>query len=194
MAAEDASEPADMFHGRFREVGFLPIGLPRADAEELVEHASAHLAVPCRLLEPPAGLALAPIPGRDQIDADRLLGQIEALDIPPGQALVAVTERDLAIPIFTFVFGRARVGGNAAVVSLARLRPQLYGLPPDPALTARRAVAEILHELGHVAGLGHCRDFQCLMHFSSDVDTADLRPMTLCSECTTRCHSIASVL
>jgi len=168
----------------FQEVGFLPVaGLSRPAAEELVAHASAHLAVPCRLLEAPAGLALVRVPGRDQIDADRLLGAIEALDNPEGRALVGLTDRDLAIPIFTFVFGRARVGGHAAVVSLARLRPEHYGRPPDPALTARRATAEILHELGYVAGLGHCQDFQCLMRFSTDVEAADLRPMALCPAC-----------
>jgi archaemetzincin len=168
----------------FQEVGFLPVaGLARPAAEELVAYASAHLAVPCRLLDAPSGWDLVRVPGRDQLDADRLLAAIESLDNPAGHALVGLTDQDLAVPIFTFVFGRARVGGHAAIVSLARLRPELYGRPPDPALTARRATAEILHELGHVAGLGHCRDFQCLMHFSNDVEAADLRPMAFCPAC-----------
>jgi archaemetzincin len=168
----------------FHEIAFLSVaGLSEPEAEKLVEHASAHLDVPCRLFPEPSGLDLSIIPGRDQLDADRLLVSLEKLETPPGRALVGLTEKDLAIPIFTFVFGRARVGGHAAVVSLARLRPERYGLPPDPALTARRATAEILHELGHVAGLGHCPDYQCLMHFSTDVEAADLRPLTLCAEC-----------
>jgi archaemetzincin len=168
----------------FREIAFVPVaGLPASEAERLVEHASAHLDVPCRLLPEPPGLDLAPIPGRDQLDADRLLFSLEKLAPPPGQVLVGLTGKDLAIPIFTFVFGRARLHGQAAVVSLARLRPEHYGRPTDPALTARRATAEILHELGHTAGLGHCNDFQCLMHFSTDIEAADLRPLTLCAAC-----------
>jgi len=168
----------------FHEIGFLPLaGLTAPEAERLVAEASAHLTVPCRLFEPPPGLELATVPGRDQVDADRLLFRLEATEKLPGTALVGLTGRDLAIPIFTFVFGRARVGGHAAVVSIARLRPEHYGQPPDDALTARRAAAEILHELGHVAGLAHCRDFQCLMHFSTDVEAADLRPLRFCAAC-----------
>lgn len=160
-------------------------GLGRADVEGLVAEASAHLAPPCRLLEPAAGLEVATIPGRGQVDADRLLAQLERLDAGPGRALVAIADRDLAIPIFTFVFGRARVGGRAAVVSIARLRPEFYGLPPAPETTARRAVAEILHELGHVAGLAHCRDHQCVMHFSNSVEAVDQRGLRFCDDCAT---------
>ena len=45
--------------------------------------------------------------------------------------IVGVTSLDVGLPIFTFVFGRARQGGSAAVVSLARLEPAFYGLAPD---------------------------------------------------------------
>ena len=51
---------------------------------------------------------------------------------------LGLTEQDLAIPIFTFVFGRARSGGWAAVVSLARLDPTFYGLPSDEDELIRR--------------------------------------------------------
>jgi len=36
--------------------------------------------------------------------------------------------QDLCIPILTYVFGEAQVGGTAAVVSLARLRQEITGL------------------------------------------------------------------
>jgi len=87
------------------------------------------------------------------------------------------------LPIFTHVFGGARNGGHTAVVSLARLKPEFYGLPPDPALTTRRAVAEVLHEVGHLAGLAHCDDYRCLMHFSPEVEMIDLRGTTFCRSC-----------
>lgn len=169
-----------------REVGFLPLaGLTAGEAQPWIEQVSGHLAVPCRLLGAPA-VELVKVPGRDQLDADRLLYQIEALAEDgemAGRLLVGLTARDVATPLFTFVFGRARVAGSAAVVSTARLDPRFYGLPADPVLTARRATAEILHELGHVAGLGHCRDAACLMHFSGTVEAVDLRGLAFCAAC-----------
>ncbi len=47
--------------------------------------------------------------------------------------LLGVTDKDLCIPILTYVFGEAQVGGTAAVVSLARLRQEHYGLDAGPA-------------------------------------------------------------
>jgi archaemetzincin len=183
MAVEVAPR-GDPSRGAWREIAFVSLlGLEQPEAEQLVAQASAHVAVPCRLLETPAEIAPAPIPGREQIDATGLLAQLERLAAPAERMVVGITGRDLAIPVFTFVFGLARVGGRAAVVSLARLRPEYYGRPADPALTARRAVAEVLHELGHVGGLAHCVDHQCLMHFSTSVEAVDLRGLAYCAEC-----------
>ena len=46
-----------------------------------------------------------------------------------------MTEGDLAIPTLTFVFGQAQLDGPVAVVSLARLRQEFYGLPGDDSVT-----------------------------------------------------------
>ena len=70
--------------------------------------------------------------------------------VPPGAArLLGVTERDLFVPVLSFVYGQAQLGGTVAVVSLARLRPEFHGLPEAPAVLARRAATEAVHELGH---------------------------------------------
>jgi len=165
-------------------IDFLPVGaLPAATAEGLVASVSRHLAVPCRLRRPDPELHPTLLAGRTQYDAHALLRDLEARRDAPDRILVAVTDLDLALLVFTHVFGLARPGGGAAVVSLARLRPELYGLPADAATTRRRATAEILHELGHAAGLGHCQDFACLMHFAPDVESIDLRGHTFCPDC-----------
>jgi archaemetzincin len=177
--------PIDPGPHRVEAVSFLPVGsIDPERVGRLASLTSRRLAVPCRVSPRPVDDEGLEIPRRGQLNADELLHRVEDLFVKPGVLKLAVTERDAAIPIFTFVFGRARRGGDTAVVSLARLDPVYYGLPADPSLAAQRAVHEILHELGHVVGLGHCGDFGCLMHFSPTVEDADVRGGQFCPVCT----------
>jgi archaemetzincin len=176
-------------HRTWREIALAaldgdPAALPvRPDVlDALVAELSRHVELPCRTVPAPFDDPAPRVPGRPEIDADRLLARLEQAPREAGP-LVGLTEADLGLPLFTFVFGRARLGGSAAVVSLARLRPERYGLPADPLLLARRAAAEILHELGHLAGLVHCADRSCLMWFAASVEAADLRGLAFCAGC-----------
>jgi archaemetzincin len=159
-------------------------GLSPGRAQAIAARLSRLVDAPCRVAE--AALAHAPmLPGRDQGDADALLAALEAHPAEDA-VLLGVTAQDLAIPIFTFVFGRARSGGRAAVVSLARLDPAFYGLPADEDELLRRTVLEALHELGHVARLPHCDQPECLMRFAGSVEKADLRGAEFCAACASR--------
>jgi archaemetzincin len=162
-------------------VGVLPPGTPAALAARL----SRHVELACHVL-PAAELALRRIPNRDQIDASSLLEALEARAASDDRLLVGVTAEDIAIPVFTFVFGVARQGGRACAVSLARADPAFYGLPPDPALRDERAVAEVLHEMGHLATLEHCPDRGCLMSFAGNVERVDTRGSRFCPACAAR--------
>jgi archaemetzincin len=97
--------------------------------------------------------------------------------------LLGVTERDLFVPVLSFVYGQAQLGGRVAVVSLARLRPEFHGLPAAPALLARRAAAEAVHEVGHTFGLVHCTDRRCPMSLSIDLPDLDGKTATPCPAC-----------
>jgi archaemetzincin len=97
--------------------------------------------------------------------------------------LLAVTSDDLFIPILTYVFGEAEVGGSVAVVSTFRLQPERYGLGTDAALFHRRLLTEAVHELGHEFGLIHCSEQDCAMHSSSSVEEIDLKGWRLCEAC-----------
>jgi archaemetzincin len=109
-------------------------------------------------------LALVPVPAR----GDRALG---------------IATVDLYAPGLNFVFGIADTEGRRALISLARLRPEFYGSPPDDTLFLQRAVKEAVHELGHTFGLGHCRDPRCIMFFSNTLHDTDVKGPGFCAAC-----------
>jgi archaemetzincin len=169
---------------------FLTIAdFPRALAQDVVARVSRRVAVPCRLLRTEWEHPLPAVDGREQADADRLLKALEEHNGDPRAVLVGLTLADLGNPIFTFFFGRARLAGNAVLVSFARLEQERYGLPADPELTRRRGTLEVLHELGHVGGLRHCDAYGCLMHHAHSVEELDLRGTRMCEPCLRRVPS-----
>lgn len=98
--------------------------------------------------------------------------------------LLGVTDRDLFIPMLSFVLGQAQLNGPGAVISLARLRQEFYGFPPDADVLRLRAVKEAVHEIGHTFGLTHCSDSTCPMSLSNTVRHVDAKGPELCSSCT----------
>jgi predicted Zn-dependent protease len=101
----------------------------------------------------------------------------------PGEMIVGVTDVDLYIPILSFVFGEAQLGGHTAVVSYHRLHQQFYGLPRDDSLLRERLVKEAIHEAGHTLGLTHCDDYDCVMAASHAVEWLDLKGARFCAAC-----------
>ena len=170
------------------EIQLLPLhGLPVGLAEAIAARLSRRLRAACRVVDGEASPPVdARLPERNQLDADALLSWLAARANGGSAVLVGLTARDIAIPVFTFVFGRARLGSRAVLVSLARLDPAFYGLPAELALTIRRAADEILHELGHAASLRHCRDASCLMAFAGSVEKVDARGSAFCERCRER--------
>ena len=100
--------------------------------------------------------------------------------------VLGITGVDLYIPILTFVFGEAQMGGPCAVVSFHRLMQEFYGLPADPAVLIDRLVKECVHEVGHTLDLTHCDDYSCAMAPSHAVEWIDLKESVLCPSCQER--------
>ncbi|HUI11464.1 MAG TPA: archaemetzincin family Zn-dependent metalloprotease [Bacteroidota bacterium] len=123
---------------------------------------------------------------RGQYNSTSILVHLKRHYAPAARAdvrVLALLPFDLFIPILTYVFGEAEVGGSVAVVSYCRLAPERYGLPADDALLAERLLKEAVHELGHVASLIHCAEQSCVMHASSYVEDIDLKGPAFCSVC-----------
>jgi archaemetzincin len=122
-------------------------------------------------------------PARQQFHSTWILTRLADLARNHGERVVGVADVDLFIPIFTFVFGEAQLGGAAALFSATRLRQEFYGLPADEVLFYERCEKEALHELGHTLGLVHCPIHACVMHFANSIEEVDLRSAVWCPEC-----------
>ncbi len=131
----------------------------------------------------PLNLSPAWDPERGQYHSTRILELLARGETgEEGSRTLGVVGEDLFVPILTFVFGEALLGGPAAVFSPVRLSPTFYGLPRNKDLLLERSLKEALHELGHTFGLYHCpRD--CVMRASANADEVDLKPARFCEAC-----------
>lgn len=128
-------------------------------------------------------LSAAYLSDRQQYHSTQLLEKLQALDLPDTSLRLGLTQVDLCVPVLTFVFGEARLGGEAGIVSMHRLHPAFYGLPEDSELLLKRVEKECLHEIGHLAGLTHCERSDCVMSFSNAVESVDLKEPAYCASC-----------
>lgn len=109
----------------------------------------------------------------------------DALERRPAKAtkLLVLTERDLFIPMLSYVYGQAQLNGAVALMSLARLRQEFYGLPPNRALFLWRVRKEALHEIGHTYGLTHCNEAMCTLRLSTNIQQLDVKGGDFCASC-----------
>ena len=127
---------------------------------------------------------------RAQYNSTRIIGHLleryRFADAASPTKILGVAGQDLFIPILTYVFGEAQLGGLVGVVSYYRLPNERYGLPADGRLFFQRLLKEAVHELGHTYGLIHCRAFDCAMHISTYVEDIDTKPAEFCPDCEQR--------
>ena len=167
-----------------KPIRVVPVGgaeprLLRAVATAL----TAELEVPCDIATQRLDPAFAHHPERNQYHSSAIIEHLAGRNGTSGELLVGVTDVDLYIPILTFVFGEAQLGGDIAVVSYHRLTEEFYGLPRNEALLTERLIKEAIHEVGHTAGLTHCDDYECVMAASHAVEWLDLKGASLCESC-----------
>lgn len=139
----------------------------------------------------PLDPAFAYHPERKQYHSTELLHAMTKRVTRKTWRILGVTEVDLYVPILTFVFGEALLGGRSAVVSYHRLRQEFYGLAPNRDTLARRLLTEAVHELGHTMHLIHCQDHRCVMASSHAVEWIDIKDSTFCRTCADKAMVVA---
>lgn len=165
----------------------LPIG--NCDGQPLQELGAAMgrlFRVPFRTFSQALDPEFAFHPERQQYHSSEILAAMQHGLTDDCWRVLGVTAVDLYIPILTFVFGEAQIGGSCAVVSSYRLRQEFYGLPADAELLRARLLKEAVHELGHTLELTHCHDYRCAMAASHAVEWIDIKEAWLCGECQAR--------
>jgi archaemetzincin len=125
---------------------------------------------------------------RKQIDAQALLDSVQAYKHRHGidDPVLLVVNQDLFRNGNSFVFGLAREQVGAAVVSTARLSNEYYGRRSSDDDLIDRITKEGAHEIGHLLGLGHCDNRECVMFKPDTLDELDRKKKMLCPVCAAR--------
>jgi len=119
---------------------------------------------------------------RDQYHSTAILTRLAELAPPDALKILAVTDRDLYIPILTHVYGEAQLGGRACIVSTHRLNEGISA-GGDPERLRCRLMKEAVHELGHTFNLKHCPETRCIMHYCRKIEHVDRKSQAFCRYC-----------
>ncbi|MGV8019043.1 MAG: archaemetzincin family Zn-dependent metalloprotease [Ignavibacteria bacterium] len=131
----------------------------------------------------PVNIEPAYNPARRQYHSTKILESIIKSNPEESGLYLILTELDLFVPVLTHVFGEAQLKGRFSIVSVCRLYEEFYTAESNPKLVLNRSIKEALHEIGHNLGLYHCRNWECIMHSSNNVEEIDTKGLFYCKEC-----------
>jgi archaemetzincin len=161
----------------------VPIGDLPADILSAVEQKILPVfGLPCRIDPLFDDIGFAWNPERRQFLSTVILAQLSKKAPADALKVIALTRKDLFIPILTHVYGEAQLGGTSCIVSTYRLGDGISRVE-QRALYLERISKEAIHELGHTFDLRHCKDHQCLMHYCRSIHDVDEKTSQLCRYC-----------
>lgn len=130
------------------------------------------------------------------IDIDKNRGQANAINIikiidnlneivqEEDDYILYLVDADIYIPGMNFIFALADPPRKRVVLSLYRLKRDYYGHSMVSIDRFKeRVFKEILHEFGHIFGLRHCNNPECVMSFSNTLVDLDRKLPMFCRNC-----------
>jgi archaemetzincin len=123
---------------------------------------------------------------RNQHNARKILDGIQNIytrQHGTDRMILLVVPFDLFIPGSDFVFGIARPRIQFGIVSTARLHNGFYGREHSDDDVIDRIAKEGAHEIGHLLGLEHCENPECVMFCPQTLDDLDRKKKMLCATC-----------
>ncbi len=115
-------------------------------------------------------------------DAPAILQDLVAAPPEDGGWRLALVDGNLVAPGVRSSRGLATIGGCCAIVARAPLSRAPAARPQDD---FQHLLASAVHEIGHLAGLDHCPDPRCVMHFSPEAASTG-SATELCAACRSR--------
>ncbi|OXA97350.1 Zn-dependent protease [Flavobacterium oncorhynchi] len=124
--------------------------------------------------------------GQEQFLAGYILTDVLKEGSPDKRiALMAITEKDLyPKPEWNYVFGLASYRDKIAVSSIYRMQKEA-----DFNLCLDRLLKICSHEIGHMFGLHHCIEVNCVMNGTNSMIETDRHSIRLCSLCQRKLYS-----
>jgi archaemetzincin len=125
---------------------------------------------------------------RKQINSQALLDSVQAYKLRHKltDPVLLVISQDLFKNGHRYVFGLARESVGAAVISAARLGNEFYGRKKSDDDLIDRLSKEGAHEIGHLFGLDHCAEWECIMFRPDTLDELDRKKKGFCDHCRTQ--------
>ena len=121
---------------------------------------------------------------RYQYKSPLLLSRLRRMKKEWGDKILGVVDVDLYSPGYDFIYGEADMDTGAATLSINRLVTNAQSIQGNLNLSTDRIIREATHEIGHLYGLGHCPDPQCVMRTCTCIPEVDAAGGGLCAACT----------
>jgi archaemetzincin len=174
-----------------QQITLIPFGhFEREFLEKTAEAVRSEFLVSVSIREAHLDLSEYYDPARRQYNGNELLRVVDTMSHTESSKTLGLFNVDLFIPILTYIFGQAFLGGQSGIASVYRLSNERYGIANDGDSLLGRFCKEVNHELGHMFGLIHCHTPTCVMRSSTYVEDIDQKSQALCLKCRTELRGI----